>query len=96
MQLTRMITLLAGCAVLSAQQQPPGVPAAGAQPAAQGAFPAGAEGDRLRLNYVLDANDQILIRVPQAEELNEKAFRIDSDGNLQLPVVGPVKASGLT
>jgi len=96
MQLTRAIAILAGCLVLSAQQQPPGVPAAGTQTAAQGAFPAGAEGDRLRLSYILDANDQILIRVPQAEELNEKAFRIDSDGNLQLPVVGPVKASGLT
>jgi len=96
MQLTRAIAILAGCLVLSAQQQPPGVPAAGTQTAAQGAFPAGAEGDRLRLSYILDANDQIMIRVPQAEELNEKAFRIDSDGNLQLPVVGPVKASGLT
>ena len=96
MQLTRTIAILAGCVVLSAQQQQPGVPATGTQTAAQGAFPAGAEGDRLRLSYILDANDQILIRVPQAEELNEKAFRIDGDGNLQLPVVGPVKASGLT
>lgn len=67
-----------------------------AQQQVQGALPPGTEGDRLRLNYILDANDQILFRVPQAEELNEKVFRIDGDGNIQLPVVGPVKAGGLT
>lgn len=99
MQRKYIAILFTGSLIVAAQQQPPPPqPATGAaaQQAAQGALPAGAEGDRLRLNYILDANDQILFRVPQAEELNEKVFRIDGDGNIQLPVVGPVKAGGLT
>jgi polysaccharide export outer membrane protein len=49
----------------------------------------------LRQNYVLGPNDQILIRAFEVEEINEKPFRIDSDGFLNLPLVGKVKASGL-
>jgi polysaccharide export outer membrane protein len=62
----------------------------------QSGLPADAEGDKLRLNYVLDANDQILIRVPQAEELNEKAFKIENDGKAYLPLVGALSAAGKT
>lgn len=50
----------------------------------------------LRPDYVLGANDQILIRVPQAEEINERPFRIDAEGFLTLPIVGRVRALGLT
>ena len=59
---------------------------------AQQATPAPA----LRPDYVLGVNDQILIRVPQAEEINERPFRIDAEGFLTLPIVGRVRAAGLT
>jgi polysaccharide export outer membrane protein len=84
-----------------AQQQFPVVPPV-AQPNSmpqfnpQSGLPADAEGDKLRLNYVLDSSDQILIRVPQAEELNEKAFKIENDGNVYLPLVGTLRAAGKT
>ena len=51
--------------------------------------------DAIRPNYVLGPNDQILIRT-QAEEINEKPFRIDADGNINLPLLGRVHAGGMT
>ena len=50
----------------------------------------------VRPDYVLGPNDQILIRVPQSEEINERPFRIDADGFINLPVVGRVRAGGVT
>jgi len=52
--------------------------------------------DTVRPNYVLGANDQILIRAPEAEEINQKPFRIDGDGNINLPLVGRIHAAGMT
>src|SRR5580704_890130 len=81
----------------SAQQQPP----AGQQPnpADAGQNPnqnpsqtqpprdLPADTSQFRSNYVLGANDQILIR-SNDEEINEKPFRIDGDGNINLPLLG--------
>jgi polysaccharide export outer membrane protein len=50
----------------------------------------------VRPDYVLGANDQILVRAPQADEINERPFRVDADGFVTLPLVGKVRASGLT
>ena len=52
--------------------------------------------DTIRPNYELGTNDQILVHAPDAEELNDKPFRIDDDGTVTLPLVGVVKAAGLT
>jgi len=49
----------------------------------------------IRPNYQLGPNDQILIRT-QAEEINDKPFRIDADGNINLPLLGRVHAGNLT
>lgn len=72
-----------GCA---AQQQPP------AQPAKQEAKPAA----DAQTGYILAPNDQVVIRFQEAEELNEKNFRVDSEGNINLPIVGRMKALGLS
>ena len=50
----------------------------------------------VRPDYELGPNDQILIGVPQSEEINQRPFRIDSDGFINLPIVGRVHAGGLT
>ena len=72
-------------------QNPPGVPAQNPpQPTRE--LPA----DSIRPNYVLGPNDQILVRAPQAEEINERPFRIDAEGFINLPLVGRVRAGGLT
>jgi uncharacterized protein (TIGR03435 family) len=68
--------------VLRAQAEPPKSPASMA-PAAQ------ATTDR-----VLSPGDQILIR-SNAEEMN-RTQRVDDDGNIQVPLIGPVAASGKT
>jgi polysaccharide biosynthesis/export protein len=52
--------------------------------------------DSIRPNYVLGPNDQILIRAPGADEINERPFRIDLDGFINLPLVGRMRAGGLT
>jgi polysaccharide export outer membrane protein len=50
----------------------------------------------IRPEYILGPNDQILIRAPQAEEINERPFRVDSEGFITLPIVGRIRAAGLT
>jgi polysaccharide export outer membrane protein len=50
----------------------------------------------MRPNYELGPNDQILIRAPGADEINERPFRIDAEGYINLPLVGRVRAGGMT
>ncbi len=52
--------------------------------------------DQVRSNYVLGPNDQVIIRAFQVEEIGERPYRIDTDGNMDLPLVGTVKAGGLS
>jgi polysaccharide export outer membrane protein len=46
--------------------------------------------------YVLGPEDQIVIRALNAEELSEKPVLVSSSGYISLPLVGRVKAAGLT
>lgn len=50
----------------------------------------------LQPNYELGPNDQILITVPEAPEINGRPFRIAADGNIELPLINRVHAAGLT
>ncbi len=64
---------------------------------AQNAPPAPARSiESVRPDYELGPNDQILVGVPQAQEINQRPFRVDSDGFIDLPLVGRVHAAGLT
>ncbi len=47
-------------------------------------------------NYTLGSNDQILIGAPGMDEINDRPFRIDSEGFLTLPTIGRIRAAGLT
>lgn len=49
----------------------------------------------LRPDYELGPNDQIMISLPELEEINQRPFRIDSEGFINLPLIGRVKAAGL-
>src|SRR5579859_2108933 len=93
MKMNRIFRLVLGAAII--------VPLlAGQQPDVQGtpAFPpqAATPGDQIRPNYTLGPSDQIVIRAFQMEEINEKPFRIDSEGEISLPVLGKIHAGGLT
>ncbi len=72
---------------------------AGAQGGVQGGFPQAQQNQSqnqqasIRPNYILGANDQILVRAPEVDELNLRLFRIDPDGFVTLPLIavfGPV------
>ncbi|HTU44704.1 MAG TPA: polysaccharide biosynthesis/export family protein [Bryobacteraceae bacterium] len=47
-------------------------------------------------DYVLGPGDQIALLIPDADELNTKAFRIDQKGDVSLPLIGRIQAAGLT
>ena len=49
-----------------------------------------------RQTYVLGPDDQLTMRVLEVDEVTDKPFRIDQDGNINLPMVGPVHAAGMT
>jgi len=46
--------------------------------------------------YVLGPGDQFLLEIADLEELNGKTHRIDNDGTVTLPLVGRIRAAGLT
>jgi polysaccharide biosynthesis/export protein len=98
------VLLLMASAALPALSQPAPAPGAAGQAQAppgsanpaQPQPPRELPQDSIRANYVLGPNDQILIRAPQAEEINEKPFRIDSEGFINLPIIGRIRAGSLT
>src|SRR5437764_14477899 len=85
-QFTRLfgvfVLLCCGAAISLAQQQPN--------------ERQGNQEQQFRPTYVLGVNDQILIRAFEVEEISDKPFRIDSEGFVILPLLGKVKAGGLT
>lgn len=58
--------------------------------------PENGDGAQLRSTYVLGADDLIVIRALEADEINDKPVRIDMSGNIRLPLIGRVHAGGLT
>lgn len=52
--------------------------------------------ERIRPNYVLGPGDQISIRAFEVEEISDRPFRVDSEGDINLPILGKVHAGGLT
>jgi polysaccharide export outer membrane protein len=61
-----------------------------------GAATAGAQEIVIGHSYVLGPNDELTIRAMDAEEISDKTYRVTSDGNLTLPMIGSFKAAGLT
>src|SRR5581483_10601304 len=58
--------------------------------------PAPNPSDMIRPSYVLGPGDQIVIRAFQVDEISDKPFRIDTEGDINLPVLGRIKAGGFT
>lgn len=86
MLITLRLLVLAGAAIMATAQPRP-------------AHTAGAPADlpaKLRSTYLLGPDDQITVRAPDAEELNDKPIRIDMSGHIRLPMAGRIMAAGLT
>ena len=95
------ILCIASVSTLRAQEAPqiaqPPIQAVGTQPQTlqiQEPSPRGTEG--FRPTYELGVSDQILIHAPDADEINEKPFRSEEDGTITLPLIGVLKAAGVT
>lgn len=74
-------------------------PAAQPAPARQGAQPGARRQSTLesiRPTYTLGVGDQITIHSPGMEEINDNPYRVDSEGNINLPVLGKIPAAGIT
>jgi polysaccharide export outer membrane protein len=81
----RHLALLAAlCPLLPLAAQTPAAPAP--SPAQERPVPV----------YLLGPNDVIIIRALNAEELSDKPFKIEADGTVNLPLVGRLRAGGLT
>lgn len=50
----------------------------------------------VRSTYVLGPGDEIIIRVPDADEISDRPVRVDMSGNIRLPMAGRIRVSGLT
>src|SRR5512146_717663 len=46
--------------------------------------------------YVLGPGDQVLLQVVELPEFGSHPYRVDNDGGVGLPLVGRIRASGLT
>lgn len=46
--------------------------------------------------YLLGPDDQIIIQGPEMDEVVNRPYRIDPDGYLSLPMIGRIKAGGMT
>lgn len=68
----------------------PGAPQVGGAIARNTAIPA------QRGPYVLNVGDQLVIQVAEMEEIQQRPYRIDPEGNLVLPVIGKLAVRGLT
>lgn len=47
-------------------------------------------------DYQLSPDDQIYVRAPNAEDINEKSFRVDANGDINFLSYGKVHVAGLT
>ncbi len=50
----------------------------------------------LKDDYVLGPDDQLLIHVANSDEFSDAAIPVDGDGSIKVPVVGRMRAAGLT
>ena len=50
----------------------------------------------VKSSYILGPNDQITVHALDAEEISDKPYRISAAGDVTFPMIGKVKAAGLT
>lgn len=67
-----------------------------AAPPPGGNQPAANCDDKVRSTYLLGPDDQLEITGPELTEFGNKPARIDSEGNVQVPMVGRVHVAGMT
>jgi len=82
MTVSRVFTLIALCGVLVFL--------------ASGQTPTETQRATTNPGYLIGPNDEISVQVLELPEIPVKAYRVDSDGTINLPLAGRVRAAGLT
>jgi polysaccharide export outer membrane protein len=59
-------------------------------------FGMGLEDNNVNGGYILGPNDQVIVHALDAEEISDKPYHISAAGDLTFPMIGKVKAAGLT
>jgi polysaccharide export outer membrane protein len=72
------------------------VPAATVQPVPSSEAPKDAAPAAVPSTYLLGPDDQLMIQGPEVDEIVGKPYRIDPEGYVSLPMLGKIKAAGLT
>jgi polysaccharide export outer membrane protein len=70
--------------------------ATAAPPQSVSRAPAADSTDLVRSTYILGPEDQISIHAVDTEEISDKPVRIDTEGDIRLPMLGKIHAAGLT
>jgi polysaccharide biosynthesis/export protein len=96
-----LIVLLLPIINLGAQQTPTQIQSIPAQPypAVSQAGPPTAQNAApmaVPSTYLLGPDDQIIIQGPEMDEIVNRPYRIDPDGYVSLPMLGRIKAGGMT
>ena len=95
-----VVILLLAVIPLTAQQTPARVQPLPAQPmpAASQAAPLTAQNTAPATpsTYLLGVDDQIIIQGPEMDEIVNRPYRIDPEGYVSLPMLGRIKAAGMT
>lgn len=95
------VVLLLAIVPLGAQQTPARVQPVPSQPypAISQAAPAAAQNavpTTVPSTFLLGPDDQIIIQGPELDEVVNRPYRIDPDGYVSLPMLGKIKAGGMT
>jgi polysaccharide export outer membrane protein len=72
------------------------VPAATVQPVPSAEAQKDAAPAAVPSTYLLGPDDQLVIQGPEVDEIVNKPYRIDPEGYVSLPMLGKIKAAGLT
>jgi polysaccharide biosynthesis/export protein len=98
---TSLVILLLAAIPLAAQRTPSRVQPVPAQPipvasqpeasAARNAAPT-----TVPSTYLLGPDDQVIVQGPEMDEIVNRPYRIDPDGYVSLPMLGRIKAGGMT
>jgi polysaccharide export outer membrane protein len=89
------LSAIAAQSSLFAQQPAAQQPPAEQAPPRAGRAPRSAI-ESIRPTYILGVGDEITIHAPDVEEISDKPFRVNSEGNINLPVLGTIPAAGVT
>lgn len=63
---------------------------------AQSPAPLAATASQPNTTYLLGPGDTVTIHATNAPDMSDKPFRVDSDGELKLPMIGRIHAGGIT